>query len=102
MDNLLKWSNDWWTYLISVYTITIGLILSFLVTILKCIAVWHPDERTNTITGLLRGWIGGFPGASKWDGQEERRRDIARQEIAVDRKEIAIDKQEIKENQEKL
>lgn len=91
-------SNPWWDYYVSTYTYTIGLVLSLLITILKCIAVWHPDERTNTIIGLIKGWIGGFPGAGKWSGEE--RREVARAEIAVDRKEIAVDKQAIKENEQ--
>jgi hypothetical protein len=99
---LLLLSNPWWDYIVSTYTYTLGIVLSLVITILKCIAVRHPDEKTNTIIGLLMGWIGGFPGANKWNGQEERRKDIARAEIAVDRKEIKIDKQEIKENEDKI
>jgi hypothetical protein len=102
MNNNLLLSNPWWDYLVSTYTYTIGIVIGLIVTVLKCIAVWHPDEKTNSIVGLLMGWIGGFPGASKWNGQEERRKDIARQEIDVDRREIKIDKQEIKENEQDI
>ena len=95
-------SDSWWAFIGAEYTITSGLVLSLLYTILKYMAIRHPQVDSNSIWDLLCGWIKGFPGMAKWDGQEERRKDIARQEIAVDRKEIAIDKQEIKENQEKI
>jgi hypothetical protein len=89
-------SNPWWDYIVSTYTYTIGLVIGLIITVLKCIAIWHPDEKTNSIVGLLMGWIGGFPGAAKWDG-DDRRKDVARVEIAVDRREIKIDKQAIAE-----
>jgi hypothetical protein len=67
-------SNDWWNYIISTYTVTIGLISSLLITIMKLLAVLHPSEKTNSVVGLLQGWIFGFPGANKWDGETDRRK----------------------------
>jgi hypothetical protein len=62
-------TNDWWNWIFSTYTFSIGIASSFIVMILKCIAVLHPGEKANSIVGLLQGWIFGF---QKWDGKDRR------------------------------
>jgi hypothetical protein len=68
MDTFL--SNNWWSWLVSNYTVTIGLVIGLIVTVLNVIAVIHPDDKTSTIVELLQGWIWGFPGVNNKEEKE--------------------------------
>ncbi|MDD5234546.1 MAG: hypothetical protein PHG91_14230 [Syntrophales bacterium] len=64
-------SNGWFAFVVENYNIFILLIGSLLITILKSIAIMHPDVKTNKILCLLKGWIYGFPGMKKEEAAPE-------------------------------
>ena len=55
-------SNYWWAVIASDYSVSIFLIGSFVIALLQCLAILIPGVKTNSIIGLFRGWIYGFPG----------------------------------------
>ena len=58
-------SNYWWAVVASDYSVTIGLAITGLLMLLQIWAVIKPGVTTNSIIGLIRGWVYGFPGMTK-------------------------------------
>ena len=56
-------SNYWWAVVVNDYFLTIGLVITFIITVLKAWAVIHPEA--NSILCLFKGWLYGFPGMKK-------------------------------------
>ena len=53
-------SNHWWAVIASDYSITVLLVGSFFVAVLKALAIIHPEAKS--VLCLFKGWIYGFPG----------------------------------------
>ena len=58
-------SNQWWAVIASDYSVSIFVIGSFVVAVLKAWALIHPEAKS--ILCLFKGWIYGFPGMKKED-----------------------------------
>ena len=56
-------SNDWFFFFADHYTVLIGLVVSFIMMLLKMWAIVHPSNESNKILCLVSGWLYGFPGA---------------------------------------
>lgn len=55
-------SNYWWATVASDYSVTIVLLGSTFITLLKLLAILNPGNKTDSIICLLKGWLYGFPG----------------------------------------
>jgi hypothetical protein len=64
-------SNWWWACVANDYSITILLIVGFIIACLKTWAIMHPGVKNDSIVCLWSGWLYGFPGIKKEDKPAE-------------------------------
>jgi hypothetical protein len=70
-------SNLWWSTVANDYSISIALVIGFVMTLLKIIAVIVPGNRTNSIVCLIQGMLYGFPGYKKTETSETKTSETA-------------------------
>lgn len=56
---MILFSDAWWGWFLHTYAISISLLSSLIIAILKIYAIAHPDVTTNKITDLLVTFFGG-------------------------------------------
>jgi hypothetical protein len=64
-------SNFWWATVANDYSVSIFLIVSLFVTVLKIVAIINPSVKSNDIICLLQTWTYGIPGIKKQEDKDK-------------------------------
>jgi hypothetical protein len=65
-------SNQWWAWFISNYSMGAFFVVGTIITLFKVAAIVHPFNDSDKILCLLKGWLYGFPGLKKDEIPEEK------------------------------
>ena len=86
-ESMGLFSNWWWATVASDFSVSMLLVITFIATILKIIAVLKPGVKTDAIMDLISGWIFTVPGAKSVAHKEvvnakrrKRRKELKKEE----------------------